>query len=394
MRKLVKITLGVLVLAAVGWAGYAYFGPEKAPAGGIAAGTAVVVTGTVESVVTAQGKLEPKDYVDVGAQVSGLVEKLHADIGDVVKQGDLIAEIDPDVYESQVQGDEARLKTMDAQRAEQLALINQAQQKFDRNQKLIKDKAISKEVLEDAQTSLDIAKAKLMSLDAQIEEAQSTLEGNKANLSYTKIYAPMNGTVVSQSVKEGQTINANQTAPVIVQVANLDIMTVRAQVAEADVMKLSTGMPVYFSTLGSQGRRWEGTVRQILPSPENINDVVLYNVLVDVENEDRQLMTGMTTQLFFVLGRAENVPVVPMAALTKRVPESDTAAGKAYEVKLSGRDTTPRIVIIGISDRARAAVIEGLQEGDEIILKAPQAPAEEAASSGRGMRGMRGMARL
>lgn len=338
--------------------------------------TVEITRGDIERAVTAQGKLEPKDYVDVGAQVSGMVETLHAEVGDQVKQGELIAEIDPDVYESQVKGDEARLKTLQAQHAQQQALLRQAEQKLTRNKNLIKTRAISAEVLEDAQTAVDVAAAQLQALDAQIEEAQSTLEGNRANLSYTKIYAPMDGTVVVQSVKEGQTINANQTAPVIVQVANLDVMTVKAQVAEADVTRLAVGMPVYFTTLGAQSRRWQGTVRQILPSPETVNDVVLYNVLADVDNQDRQLMTGMTTQMFFVLGSAKDVPLIPVSALTRRAEQDDQGENLAYTVKLqSGED---RIIRTGLTDRTRAEVIEGLQPGDRILVTPPAAAGNDS----------------
>jgi macrolide-specific efflux system membrane fusion protein len=346
--------------------------------------------GSIEKVVTAQGKLEPKEYVDVGAQVSGLVKKLHVELGDVVKQKDLIAEIDPDVYASQVKGSEARLKTLQAQKAEQLSLVKQANQKLTRNQNLIKEKAVSIEILEDAQTTLEVANAQLLSLKAQIEEAQSTLDGNRANLSYTKIYAPMDGTVVSQSVKEGQTINANQTAPVIVQIANLDIMTVKAQVAEADITKLKVGMPMYFMTLGSMDRRWQGTIRQILPSPETVNDVVLYNVLVDIENKDHQLMTGMTTQMFFIVAKKENVPIIPASALFKRIPELDTELGQAYQVKVkTKKDTEVRTVIISLSDRSTAAVEKGLKKGETVLLM------NSLSSSTSNTQGRRaGMARL
>lgn len=344
--------------------------------------TLEIQIGNVESVVTAQGTLEPKEYVDVGAQVSGRVETLHAEIGDDVKQGDLIAEIDPDVYESKVKADEASLKTLEAQKTEQQALVRQAKQKFERNQLLFTDKAVSKEALEDAQTNLEVAQSNVKSLDAQIEQAQSTLEGDKTNLSYTKIYAPMSGTIVSQSVQEGQTINAAQSAPVIVQVANLNTMTVKAQVAEADIMKLTPGMTMYFTTLGSQNRRWEGTIRQILPSPEIINDVVLYNVLVDVDNKDRQLMNGMTTQMFFVLGKAEQIPVVPVSVLTKRQPSSDTKDGQAYEVQvLSGRDTENRTVIVGLSDRSNAVILEGLTPGERILQPVAMAPAKTSGTN-------------
>ena len=286
MKTLVRIAF----LIAIALAGYAWYTTrhrqvEAADAADIE--FVAVTTGRIEETVTAQGKIETKEYVDVGAQVSGQLKKIHVEIGDTVKAGDLLAEIDPRVYESRVEADRAQLKTLAAQLAEQQAQITLARQVLERNRRLIKSNAVSQEVLEDSEAALKVALARAASLKAQIEQAQSTLKGDETNLSYTKIYAPIDGTVVSQSAREGQTLNASQQAPVIVQLANLNAMTVRAQVAEADVMRLRVGMPVYFTTLGSLDRRWQGTVRQILPSPEIINEVVLYNALVDVDNRDR-----------------------------------------------------------------------------------------------------------
>lgn len=394
MKKLIVIALVIVLTGVAVW----FLGIKKVVLSPpeVVRNISIIETGDLESVVTAQGTLEPKEYVDVGAQVSGVVEKLHVEIGDIVKSGDLIAEIDPDVYESQMKASQAELKVLEAQKSEQRALVKQAQQKYARNQNLIKDNAISKEALQDTQTSVEVAKAQLVSLNAQIEKAQSTLEGNKTNLSYTKIYAPMDGTVVSQSVKEGQTINANQTAPVIVQIANLSVMTAKAQVAEADISKLSVNMPVYFTTLGSRDRRWDGTVRQILPTPETINDVVLYNVLVDATNDDGRLMTNMTTQMFFVMGKAENVPLVPVSALQKRVPEHDTDTGEAYEVQVMGKSgPETRSVLIGLSDRSKAVVISGLSNGDRVISASQMPAGSSNGNNTDGKRtGMQSMGRL
>jgi macrolide-specific efflux system membrane fusion protein len=186
----------------------------------------------------------------------------------------------------------------------------------------------------------------------------------------------MSGTVVLQGVREGQTLNASQSAPTIVQLADLDTMTVRAQVAEADIMRIKPGMAVSFKTLGSRERRWQGKVRQILPSPEVINDVVLYSVLVDAENTDRELMTGMSTQMFFIVGRAENVPVLPTAALARRVPRQDDERGEAYQVQVAdGEGSQEKTVHIGLMDRTKAEIRAGLKLGDRIIV--PQTQAEE-----------------
>ena len=200
----------------------------------------------------------------------------------------------------------------------------------------------------------------------------------------------MNGTVVDQSVQEGQTINANQTTPTIVQVANLDVMTAKAEVAEADVMKLKDNMNMYFTTLGSGDRRWEGKIRQILPTPEEINDVILYNVLVDVDNDDHSLLPGMTTQMFFVLAQAENVPVIPVSALGKPMPDQDTEKGTAYQVQVmgpGGQET--KTVLISISDRTSAVIAEGLEVGERVLTSAKT----NGSSSGNTPK-MPGMGRL
>ena len=343
-----------------------------------------IVSDDIEEVVTAQGKLEPKNYVDVGAQVSGQLKTVRIAIGDNVKAGDLIAEIDPQIYEARLAGNEARLRTLEAQRVEQQVIVNQAQQMRGRNETLQKSGAVSKQAFEDAETALKIASAKLAAVEAQIDESRSTIAGDKASLNYTRIFAPMSGTVVLQGVRAGQTLNASQSAPTIVQLADLDTMTVRAQVAEADIMRIKAGMPVYFKTLGSRERRWQGKVRQLLPSPEVINDVVLYNVLVDVDNADRQLMSGMSTQMFFVVGKAKNVPVLPTAALMRRAPRQDSEKGEAYQVQVAeGDGSSERIVHVGLMDRSKAEIRAGLSLGDRIILPQPQQQTDRPSGGGR-----------
>jgi macrolide-specific efflux system membrane fusion protein len=358
------------LLAAIG--GGAYWYQQKSASEASAPGPESFVTiaqGTVEEVVTAQGKLEPREYVDVGAQVSGQVKRIHVEIGDVVKKGQLLAEIDPRVYEARVQANEARLRTLRAQLAEQQAQIRLADRIYSRNKRLIAEQAVSQEALEDSETNWRVAQARADSLRAQIEEAESTLDGDRTNLTFTKIFAPMDGTVVLQSAQEGQTLNAVQQAPVIVQLANLDRMTVRAQVAEADVMRITPGQSAYFTTLGAMDDRWQGEVRQVLPSPEVINEVVLYNALLDVDNRDRRLMTGMSVQVFFVLGRAEDKPLVPLAALGERVPDADQAGGEAHRVQVkTATGMAPRVVQVGIRNRRVGAVLEGLEVGDEVLL--------------------------
>lgn len=325
--------------------------------------------GTIESVITSQGKLEPKASVDVGAQASGQIKKLYFKIGDTVKKGDLIAEIDPQIYQSKVEADQARLNMLNAQINELNAKLTVANLKLNRSKTLLHSDYISHQAYDDTVAASRIAQAQLSATKAQIDEAQYALNGDKANLGYTKIYAPMDGTIVQQNVKEGQTVNAVQSTPIIAQLANLDSMTVRAQVAEADIMQVKPDMGVYFTTLGADGRKWEGHIRQVLPSPETVNDVVLYNVLVDVDNKDRQLMAGMSTQMFFVRGKTENARLLSIAALGKRVPEHDTEIGLAYRVNiLKGSAAIEKTIHIGLTDRSNAEVKDGLDDTDQVVL--------------------------
>ncbi|HYD19043.1 MAG TPA: efflux RND transporter periplasmic adaptor subunit [Patescibacteria group bacterium] len=391
LRKPVKVLVTLILLIALVAGGYHFWqGRKQAEEQATKVSVVTVARGDIEEVVTAQGKLEPKDFVDVGVQVSGQIRQIKVELGDIVKKGDLIAEIDPKIYEAKVEADEARIKTLQAQIAQQDAQVTLVNQQYQRTQKLLQAKAVSQDAFDSADAALKIAKAQRDALDAQLQEAQSALDGDKANLGYTSIYAPMDGTVVIKDAKEGQTLNATQSAPRVVQLASLDVMTVRAQVAEADVMRIREGGDVYFTTLGASGRKWTGKVRQVLPTPDVVNEVVLYNVLVDAENKDRQLMTGMSTQMFFVMGRAQNVPLVPISALGKRAQKEDREGAVAYRIKVpAGAKDAEKIIHVGLMDRQMAEVKGGLAEGDKVIMEAPAA-GDPMAGVPRRMRNMAG----
>jgi macrolide-specific efflux system membrane fusion protein len=408
MRKSLVV---ILILAAAAFAGWKYFGQTSHRGGTQEAMRHIPVsTGDIEEQVTAQGKLEAKDYVDVGTQVSGQLQKIHVNIGDDVKAGQLLVEIDPRVYQSKVDADEAHLKTLTAQLAEQQAQLDLARMQKERNEKLLKTDAVSHDVYEQSEAAWKTAAARIDELKAEIEEQQSALGGDKTNLAYTKISAPMAGTVVDAALREGQTVNASQSAPTILRIANLDVMTVRAQVAEADVMRLKEGMPVYFTTMGQMDRKWPAKIRQILPTPEVLNNVVLYDVLIDSENKGHVLMSGMSTQVFFVIGSAKGVPLVPVEALTRRDAAQDNDKGTAYIVRVAGaqeeesaqedksgkgarhggRKPGERVIHVGLMDRTMAEVKDGLKEGDEIVLPPLATPAKQGAGGG----GFRGGPRL
>ena len=333
--------------------------------------TAEVTLGDIEKTANAVGSLKPKEYVDVGTQVSGQLQKVYVEVGQRIKKGTLIAEIDSSRYESTVLNDRAILENLQAQANQQQAELELAQQQLNRNLKMMAQEAVSQDTVDQLAAALKVAQAKVASTRAQIKGAEANLKGDLANLSYTRIYSPIDGTVASQTTLQGQTVNSSQSAPTIVQVANLDVMTVWAQVAEADVNKVKLGMPVYFSTLGMADRKWTGTVRQIQPTPTIENDVVLYNVLIDAANVDGLLMPDMTVQVFFVLGEAKGVPMASLAALEPK-KQGGRNAYTATVVTDDGQEK--RDVKVGLVTRTEAQILSGLQVGERLLLTATAAP--------------------
>lgn len=329
--------------------------------------TATVILGNIEDSTTALGTLQPRDYVDVGTQVSGQLLRLHVELGDQVEQGQLLAEIDPTLFEAKVNATRAQLTSQRAQLKQQQAQNRLAQLQLKRQRALFAEQATSEEALQTAEAQVDITAAQMEALQAQIAQTEASLKEDLANLEYTKIYAPMSGTVVSQSAKQGQTLNANQSAPVVVQIADLSRMTVKTQVSEADIGKLKVGMPVYFTTLG-RDKRWEGTLRQILPTPEIINNVVLYNAEFDVDNPKGELMTQMSAQVFFVNAQASDVLVLPVALAQGQRPQRGPN-GAVHRVKvLENGKAVEREVRFGLRDRVHVEVREGLAHGDQVVL--------------------------
>ena len=277
--------------------------------------TANVERGNIQNLVTATGILQPREYVDVGAQVSGQLKKLHVVVGQQVNAGDLLAEIDATVYRAKVDGIRAQLQNQKAQLGDREAQLMLAKIRVERQQNLFKDDATTKESLQTAEASYKSADSLLKALQAQMEQTESSLRAEEANLAYAKIYAPMSGTVVTITSRQGQTLNANQQAPTVMRIADLSIMTVQTQVSEADIGKLQVGMPVYFTTLGGQDYRWYSKLDRIEPTPVVTNNVVLYNALFDVPNDSKMLMTQMSTQVFFIASQAKDTLVIPAAAV-------------------------------------------------------------------------------
>jgi macrolide-specific efflux system membrane fusion protein len=375
MKKALVSLAAAAVLAAGAYGAWQVWAAPSGRAQPVA--TVVVQRGDLEDTVSATGTLQPRDYVDVGTQVSGQLRKLHAHIGQPVRKGELLAEIDPTVYQSRAEGTEAQLRNLQAQLAERQAQLRLAEQKSQRQANMMRENATTAEAVQTAEAELQSARAQIDALQAQIQQTRSTLRGDRANLEYTKIYAPMAGTVVTENARQGQTLNANQSAPIVVRIADLSTMTVQTQVSEADVSRLRIGMPVYFTTLGDQRKRWYGTLRQVNPTPEVVNNVVLYNALFDVPNPDGALMTQMTTQVFFVVAEARDAVIVPMSAVRRN------GSGKAA-VNVLGSDEKleTREVQLGVTNRVAAQVLAGLEPGERVATsERPQRAARSASAA-------------
>jgi membrane fusion protein, macrolide-specific efflux system len=354
----------ILLLAAGAGAAWYQWGRAEAPQ---VTATATVELGDIEDSTTALGNLQPRDYVDVGTQVSGQLKTLNFDIGATVEKGVLLAEIDPTVYQSKVDADRAQLLNLRAQLADKQAQLALAQQQYQRQIGLARASATSQDAVQSAEATQRSAAAQVDAIKAQIQQTESTLKGDEANLGYTKIYAPMSGTIVSQTSKRGQTLNANQQAPIIYRIADLSTMTVTTQVSEADVSKLRIGMDAYFTTLGQPEKRWYGKLRQVLPTPEILNNVVLYDALFDVPNPKGELMTQMSAQVFFISAAAKNVPVVPMAAL-RPVRRGDGRGTYIARVLQDDGSIEERHVTVGVTNRVSAEIKSGLSAGEKVVL--------------------------
>src|SRR5690606_8274121 len=278
-----KIAIAVVALAAVGYGAYKYFGSDSGEAEYI---YATVQTGNIEDLVTATGTLEPRDYVDVGAQVSGQIEKIFVEVGDIVKAGDQLASIDASTAAARVESQQASLAAARISLETQYENLEKAKRDHERQQNLLAEDATTKEQAANAETAWKNAQRQIEQSKAQILQQEANMRIDANNLRFTNIVAPIDGTVMSIAVKEGQTINASQSAPNVMRLADLNTMTVRADVSEADVSKLTEGMPAYFTTLGAGGnKRWHGTLKRIEPTPKVQNSVVLFPVLFDVDNE-------------------------------------------------------------------------------------------------------------
>ncbi|MNK51956.1 Macrolide export protein MacA [compost metagenome] len=387
-RLLLSIIVLVVLAVIVAW----YLRKPTAPA----LATTAVSRGDIEQTVEATGVIDAYKLVSVGAQASGQIKSLKVQLGDTVKEGDLIAEIDATTQQNQVLNAQATLDQVKAQRSVQQASLREAELEFARQRQMLAAEATSRAEFDAAEAKLKTARAQIQSYEAQIKGRETELATARATLAYTRITAPMDGTVVAVVAEEGRTVNANQTAPTIVMLARLDLVTVNAEVSEADVVKIKAGMPVYFTTLGEPDRKYHATLRQINPAPASIaNDsasssssssssassAVYYNALFDVENPDGTLRIDMTAQVSVMLKQAKGVLTIPAVALGPKTRDGQ------YMVRVADGDgmPAPRKVSIGINNGATAEVLSGLKEGEKVVVG--EGGAAAAGSGGGGGRG-------
>ena len=346
----------------------------------------------VQKVVNATGEVRAIDLVTIGAQVSGKIEHLHVKVGQEVKKGDLIAEIDSTTQQNEVDINKSRLDSYQAQLAAAKVSLDVAEKQYKRMQKLKKGNAASEEDLENALDTYETAKSRVVELESSIKETEISLSTAETNLGYTKITAPLDGTVVSVPVKEGQTINAAMNTPTIVQVANLDNMEIVIEISEGDIGNIKPGVKVTYSILADLNKIYETTLQSIDPGLTLLtngeytevvdsSEAIYYYGRLIVPNEDGILRIGMTTQNVIYVESAENVLTVPVVAVKE-------AGDKEYVEVLTKKGVERREVTTGVSDGLNVEVKSGISEGEKVILaKMSSAEISDKASSVRGPRG-------
>lgn len=332
--------------------------------------------GDIEKTVLATGILKPSVQVNVGAQVNGQLKKLYVRAGDRVTKGQLLAEIDPTLQQSELRKSEAELDSAIAQKQASLFNLTQYQLELKRQRQMDRDGAGTKSSLEQAQARVDTQKAQIKVNEAQIVQAQMALETAKANLGYTRILAPMDGQVLGIVTKEGQTVVSSQTAPTILVLANVDTMTVQTRISETDILKVHPGQPLTFYVVADPKHRYQSVMGTLQDAPDDAlqdegtraqpqqSSAVYYNGVFSIPNPDHLLRTAMTAQVFIVTEQAKNVLRLPVMALGQ--PLNDDL----YVVQVvNGKTTEKRLVRVGINDRQFVEVKEGLSEGEHVVMQ-------------------------
>ena len=335
--------------------------------------TDLIRLGSIVQKVNATGEVAAVQLVNVGAQVSGQIDRLHVNLGQTVKKGDLVAEIDSTTQINELNTNKAKLETYKAQLASRQIAQQIAETKYKREKSLISLDASSGEKLEDAENTLAAARASVKEMESLVLQAQIAVNTSEVNLSYTKILAPLDGTVVSVAVEEGQTVNANQTTPTIVRIADLTQMEIKIEISEGDVTKVKPGMPVTYTILSEPEVVYRTTLKSIDPGLTTLtngtyagstdsNSAVYYYGKLVVPNENGKLRIGMTTQHIITINSIHNTLIVPTLAIHFNGDK------KTVNVLDENRKIHEKEIEIGLSDSMNTQVIAGLSEGEQVIL--------------------------
>ena len=349
--------------------------------------TEAVRVGNLVKTVIASGEIGAVQLVSVGAQVSGQIQTLHVSLGQMVKKGDLIAEIDSTAQKSELAINQAKLETYQAQLASQEITLKVARAQYDRELALKGKGSTTAENLDQAEDALAAAQARLNELKSLIKQTRIAAETAEVNLGYTRIEAPLSGTVVSIAVEEGQTVNAVQSAPTIAQIADLSQMEIKMQISEGDITKVKPGMKVTYTILSEPGRGREGALEAIDPGltlltdgsysgSAGSNSAVYYYGKLTVDNRDNTLRIGMTTRNTITVAQADRALMVPTQALSREM-------GLAFLsiLEADGR-VIKKQVETGLADSLYTQVLDGVSEGERVIIA--QANAADLKKSGLG----------
>ncbi|KGQ42847.1 efflux RND transporter periplasmic adaptor subunit [Gallibacterium anatis] len=374
-KRILGIAVVLIILAAI-----YYFNLQSQPKTTYLTETAKY--SDIQQTVVATGTVRSSNRVEVGARVSGKVEKILVKLGQKVKKGELIAELDSITQENTLNSALAQLAAYKAQLVAAQTAYRVANSNFQRIAKLYKRKASSLDDYENAQNNLDSAKANVEQIQAQIKQSEIEVNTAATNLNYTKITSPIDGTVISIPVSVGQTVNANQTTPTIIQVADLDTMLIKPEISEGDITKIKPGMKVQFTTLAEPDEIYQAEIASVDPAlttltdneySESVSDTnaIYYYANVLVPNPEHKLQIGMTTQNTIITAQKQHVLVVPTLAIQKRNGQNSVQI-------LDGDKVVEKVVQIGLHDDINTEILSGLNEGDNVILS--QSSANEAAS--------------
>lgn len=330
------VIIGVLAVGlAIG--GYVIFnGERKEP---VRYRTAPVERGSVISIVSATGTINPVVSVQVGSQVSGMIKSLHADFNSRVKAGDIVAVIDPEPFKARRDQAASNLEMARANVARAKTDAAQRKRELDRVRSLIDQNFVSQNDVDVAVTNAQGAEAQVHVAEAQVRQAEAALNSAELELKYTTIRSPVDGIVVARNIEVGQTVAASFATPNLFLIAlDLTKMQVDTNVSESDIGGLAEGKDATFTVDAYPGVRFSGTIRQVRLAPINVQNVVTYNVVVAVDNQDLRLKPGMTANVSIVVAQKDQVLKVPNAALRFTPPKSDRAEGGPAEGKPAKTD--------------------------------------------------------